>query len=101
MFLRLGVLCSTQCANTYSNMFEIRMLLLDLVLYLLAPNRCHAHGKLTVPTPRDGISTGRAGLDQNNPVSFESGCDDENTCDAFVCSEAAPNPNVPVTVVSA
>jgi len=77
------------------------MLLLDVVLYLLAPNRCYAHGKLTVPTPRDGISTGRAGLDQNNPVSFESGCDDENTCDAFVCREAGPNPNVPIKRVVA
>jgi len=77
------------------------MLPLLLVLHASEIQLCRAHGKLTKPTPRDGISTGRAGLDQNNPVSFEPGCSKENACDAFVCREAAPNPNVPVTVVSA
>jgi len=62
---------------------------------------CCAHSKLTKPTPRDGISTGRAGLDENNPVSFEPGCTKENTCDAFVCREASPNPSVPVTTAVA
>eukprot|EP00931_Biecheleriopsis_adriatica_P055733 TRINITY_DN3301_c0_g1_i1.p1 TRINITY_DN3301_c0_g1~~TRINITY_DN3301_c0_g1_i1.p1 ORF type:complete len:426 (-),score=43.06 TRINITY_DN3301_c0_g1_i1:366-1643(-) len=75
--------------------------LLTVVLGSLAPKMCLAHGKLTTPTPRDGISVGRAGIDQNNDVTFEPGCRKGNTCDAFVCRESAPNPNVPVTRVTA
>merc|ERR1719226_159748 len=77
--------------------------MLSLLLLLLASEieLCRAHGKLTRPTPRDGISTGRAGLDQNNPVSFEPGCTKENTCDAFVCREASANPSVPLTTAVA
>merc|ERR1719296_485110 len=75
--------------------------LLRLLLCTSVMQMCSAHGKLTKPTPRDGISMGRAGLDENNPVSFELGCTKENTCDAFVCREASPNPNVPVTSVVA
>eukprot|EP00441_Pelagodinium_beii_P008963 CAMPEP_0197703376 /NCGR_PEP_ID=MMETSP1338-20131121/125406_1 /TAXON_ID=43686 ORGANISM="Pelagodinium beii, Strain RCC1491" /NCGR_SAMPLE_ID=MMETSP1338 /ASSEMBLY_ACC=CAM_ASM_000754 /LENGTH=541 /DNA_ID=CAMNT_0043287271 /DNA_START=53 /DNA_END=1678 /DNA_ORIENTATION=- len=74
-----------------------------LALFLFAaPKLCWGHGKLTSPTPRDGISVGRAGLDENNPVSFEPGCNGPmNRCDAFVCREASPNSNVAVTQVTA
>jgi len=75
---------------------------LSLLALLMGPRPCWGHGKLTRPTPRDGISAGRAGLDENNPVSFEPGCDGPmNKCDAFVCREASPNSNVPVTQVTA
>eukprot|EP00441_Pelagodinium_beii_P045012 CAMPEP_0197624494 /NCGR_PEP_ID=MMETSP1338-20131121/4103_1 /TAXON_ID=43686 ORGANISM="Pelagodinium beii, Strain RCC1491" /NCGR_SAMPLE_ID=MMETSP1338 /ASSEMBLY_ACC=CAM_ASM_000754 /LENGTH=421 /DNA_ID=CAMNT_0043194633 /DNA_START=59 /DNA_END=1324 /DNA_ORIENTATION=+ len=72
------------------------------VLFLfIGPKLCWAHGKLTAPTPRDGISLGRPGLDENNPVSFEPGCNGPmNRCDAFVCREAEPNSQA-VTSVTA
>jgi hypothetical protein len=76
--------------------------ILAALLVCALPRTCWAHGKLTSPVPRDGISAGRAGLDENNPVSFEPGCSDPmNRCDAFVCREAAPNPSVGVTQVTA
>merc|ERR1719436_1393607 len=72
------------------------------LLVAWAPQLCWAHGKLTRPIPRDGISVGRAGLDENNPVSFELGCSGPmNRCDAFVCREAAPNPSVNMAQVTA
>jgi len=68
-----------------------------LLLFAL-PELCWAHGKLTRPTPRDGITVGRAGLDENNPVSFEPGCSGPmNRCDAFVCREDTPGAVTEVT----
>jgi len=59
---------------------------------LLSAPGAAAHGKLTVPAPRDG-KVARAGLDENNPVPL--------TSDDFVCRYANRNPAVPITPVQA